>query len=53
MQKKLQLKDQESTTVRRLTRTVPPKRGPDPQGLNVPLKQVTTIKLEKLNGRAR
>ncbi len=31
----------------------PPKRGPNPQGLNVPLKQVKTIKLEKLNGRNR
>ena len=31
----------------RLTRTVPPKRGPDPQGLNVPYKQVKTVKLEK------
>ena len=31
----------------RLTRTVPPKRGPNPQGLNVPYKQVKTVKLEK------
>jgi hypothetical protein len=26
--------------IKRLTRTVPPKRGPNPQGLNIPLKQV-------------
>jgi hypothetical protein len=33
---------------------IPPLRGPDPQGLNVPLKQDTTIKnSEKLNGRYR
>ena len=33
--------------VKRLTRTVPPKRGPNPQGLNVSYKQVKTVKLEK------
>jgi len=33
--------------VKRLTRTVPPKRGPNPQGLNVPYKQVKVVKLEK------
>jgi len=33
--------------VKRLTRTVPPKRGPNPQGLNVPYKQVRVVKLEK------
>ncbi len=33
---------------------IPPLRGPDPQGLNVPTKQVTTIKnSEKTNGRYR
>ena len=37
--------------VKRLTRTIPPLRGPNPQGLNVPLKQVKIVKLEKLNGR--
>lgn len=32
----------------------PPKRGPNSQGLNVPLKQVKTVRLEKkLNGRNR
>ena len=39
--------------VKKLTTTTPPLRGPNPQGLNVPLKQVKTIKLEKLNGRNR
>jgi len=37
--------------VKRLTLTIPPLRGPDPQGLNIPSKQVKTIKLEKLNGK--
>ena len=33
---------------------IPPLRGPNPQGLNVPLKQVkTVIKSEKINGRKR
>ena len=33
---------------------IPPLRGLDPQGLNVPVKQSTTIKnSEKLNGRYR
>ena len=33
---------------------IPPLRGPDPQGLNVPLKQVkTVIKPENINGRQR
>ena len=39
--------------VKKLTTTIPPLRGPNPQGLNVPLKQVKTFKLEKLNGRNR
>ena len=38
---------------RKLTTTVPPKRGPNPQGLNIPLKQVKTITSEKINGRNR
>jgi len=34
------------------TDLIPPKRGPNPQGLNVPTKQVKTIKnSEKINGR--
>ena len=39
--------------VKRLTRTVPPKRGPNPQGLNVPLKQVKITNPENINGRYR
>ena len=38
---------------RKLTTTIPPKRGPNPQGLNNPLKQVKTIISEKINGRNR
>ncbi len=41
------------TSTRRLTTTVPPKRGPNPQGLNIPTKQVKTITSEKINGRNR
>ena len=36
--------------MKKLTTTVPPKRGPNPQGLNVPVKQVKTVTLEKNNG---
>jgi hypothetical protein len=33
---------------------IPPLRGPDPQGLNVPTKQVKTIEnSENINGRNR
>ncbi len=33
---------------------IPPLKGPDPQGLNVPTKQVKTIEnSEKINGRHR
>ena len=39
------------TSTKRLTTTVPPKRGPIPQ-LNIPSKKVTTIS-EKINGRNR
>ena len=49
-------KIEESMTqkIKRLTLTVPPLRGPLPQGLNVPLKQVkSVIKSEKINGRQR
>ena len=38
---------------KRLTTTVPPKRGPNPQGLNIPTKQGKTITSEKTNGRNR
>ena len=33
---------------------IPPLRGPDPQGLNVPLKQVkSVVEPENINGRQR
>ena len=41
------------TSTRKLTTTVPPKKGPNPQGLNIPTKQVKTIISEKINGRNR
>ena len=41
------------TLTKKLTTTVPPKRGPNPQGLNIPTKQVKTIISEKINGRNR
>ena len=44
----------ETGMIKRLTLTVPPLRGPLPQGLNVPLKQVKTVlKPENINGRQR
>ena len=44
--------DRSMTKIKRLTLTVPPLRGPCPQGLNVPFKQVKTVlKSEKINGR--
>ena len=37
---------------KRLTLTVPPKRGPNPQGLNINYNTVRTVKSEKItNGR--
>ena len=36
---------------KRLTLTIPPKRGPNPQGLNVPLKQVKLINPGKKYGK--
>jgi len=39
---------------KKLTTTIPPKRGPNPQGLNISLKQVKVSNtLEKINGRHR
>lgn len=39
------------TMTKKLTRTVPPKRGPQPQGLNLQYNTVKTVKLtEKING---
>ena len=41
-------------TTKKLTTTVPPKRGPNPQGLNIPTKQVKNVIIsEKINGRNR
>ena len=38
----------------KLTTTIPPKRGPNPQGLNIPLKQVRTTTIpENINGNNR
>jgi len=37
----------------KLTRTVPPKSGPQPQGLNIKYNTVKTIGQEKTNGRNR
>jgi len=46
--------DRLMTKIKRLTLTIPPLRGPNPQGLNVPFKQVKTVlKPEKINGRQR
>jgi len=36
--------------MKKLTTTVPPLRGPNPQGLNVPLKQVKPIRSSKKSG---
>ena len=38
---------------KRLTLTVPPKRGPNPQGLNINYNTVTPVKSEKINVRNR
>ena len=39
---------------KKLTKTVPPKSGPVPQGLNLKYNTVKTVKLEKIkNGRYR
>ena len=44
--------DRSMTKIKRLTLTIPPLRGPNPQGLNVPFKQVkTVVKSENINGR--
>ena len=34
----------------KLTATVPPKSGPQPQGLNIQYNTVKTVKTEKING---
>ena len=38
---------------KKLTTTVPPKSGPQSEGLNVEYNTVKTVKLEKSNGRNR
>ena len=38
---------------KKLTTTVPPKSGPQSQGLNVEYNTVKDVKLEKINGRNR
>ena len=37
----------------KLTTTIPPKRGPMPQGLKVPQKKTKVVRLEKFNGNNR
>ena len=37
----------------KLTKTIPPKKGPQPQGLNINYNTVKTIHSEKINGRHR
>jgi len=37
-------------SMKKLTKTTPPKRGPNPQGLNIKNNTVKTVKLEKING---
>jgi len=37
----------------KLTTTVPPKKGPEPQGLLIDYNTVKPVKLEKINGRHR
>jgi hypothetical protein len=38
---------------KKLTTTIPPLRGPNPQGLNINYNTVRTVKSEKINGRNR
>jgi|DEB0MinimDraft_4_1074332.scaffolds.fasta_scaffold00737_14 hypothetical protein len=38
---------------KKLTTTIPPKKGPQSQGLNVDYNTVKDVKLEKTNGRNR
>ena len=37
-------------TIKKLTTTVPPKRGPQPQGLNINYNTVKTVRTENTNG---
>ena len=36
--------------IRKLTKTIPPKSGPQPQGLNIEYNTVKNVGLEKPNG---
>ena len=38
---------------KKLTKTIPPKRGPQPQGLLINYDSVKPVRLEKINGRHR
>jgi hypothetical protein len=38
---------------KKLTTTIPPKSGPQQQGLNINYNTVKTVRLEKINGRDR
>ena len=37
----------------KLTKTIPPKKGPNPEGLLIDYNTVKPVKLEKINGRHR
>ena len=37
----------------KLTKTIPPKKGPEAQGLLIDYNTVKPVKLEKINGRHR
>jgi len=39
--------------MKKLTTTIPPLRGPNPQGLNIPTKKVKVINSRNLNGNNR
>jgi hypothetical protein len=39
--------------MKKLTRTIPPKSGPTPQGLNITYNKVKIVNSEKLNGKYR
>ena len=39
------------SSLSKLTTTVPPKRGPQSQGLNIQYNTVKTVKAEKINGK--
>ena len=38
---------------KKLTTSAPPKKGPNPQGLNIKNKKVKVVRSEKNNGRRR